>query len=255
VYAGAPPTVAALLATVARCAALAGLLRLLEMSDALATPAVTVALTLMALATLLAGHLLALLERDLVRLLAYSSIAQAGYLAVPLVAGGTLGLETAAVYALVHGAMVLLAFGVVTQLEADGDNGHRLEDCRGLMWRRPLPALLLATALVALAGLPPTLGFLGRYYLFAAAFEADLSLLLVALLVAGALGLYVHLRVIAVLLADGASDQPELGKGVAAQVWPVWLALGLLAGGLVALGLYPDPAIAWVRAFAAAPLP
>lgn len=254
VYTGAPPTVAALLATVARYAALAGLLRLLEASDAMTTPSVMAALTLVALATLLAGHLLALLERDLVRLLAYSSIAQAGYLLVPLVAGGTAGAEAAGVYAVAYGVMVLLAFGTVAQLEANSV-GRRLEDCAGLAWRRPLPALLLATALLALAGLPPTLGFVGRYYLFAVAFEADLSLLLVALLITGALGLYVHLRVIAVLLDDAAQGKSTEGGGVAAHGWPGWVMLCLLAGALVALGLYPDPVIAWVRAFAVAPMP
>lgn len=254
VYAGAPPAVTAFLATVPRCAALAGLLRLLQTSDALATPSVMAALTLMALATLLAGHLLALLERNLVRLLAYSSIAQAGYLLVPLVAGGAAGGEAAAVYALAYGVMALAAFGAVSQLEA-GSAGRRLEDCAGLAWRRPLLALLLATAMLALAGLPPTLGFIGRFYLFAAALEGDLSLLLVALLVASALGLYVHLRVIAVLFAHPAMGESERRAGTVAHAWPGWLVLCLLTGLILVPGLYPDPVIGWVRAFATAPMP
>lgn len=253
VYAGVRPPVAAFIATVARCAALAVLLRLLTTSDALATPSLTAALTLMALATMLAGNLLALLERDLVRLLAYSSIAHGGYLLVPLVAGGDTGAEAAAVYALTYGVTALTAFGVVTQLEA-GDSGHgrRLEDYRGLAWRRPLPALLLAAALLALAGLPPTLGFVGRFYLFTAAFEADLALLSIALLVASALGLYVYLRVVAVLFAEAASAEPERRAGTAAHTWPGRIVLGALLGLILVLGLYPDPVIAWVRAFALA---
>ncbi len=255
VYAGAPSAVAALLATVVRCAVLAVLLRLLAASDALATPSLSVALTLMALATMLVGNLLALLERDVVRLLAYSSIAHAGYLTTALVAGSAAGTEAVAVYALAHGAMMLIAFGVVTQRAAGGDDGRRLEDYRGLVWRRPLLALQFALALLALAGLPPTLGFVGRFHLFTAAFEAGLSLLLMGLLVASALGLYVYLRVIAVLFGEAATAESQRRTGVAAHTWPGRVVSGALLGLVLGFGLYPGPVIAWLRAFALVAVP
>ncbi len=142
---------------------------------------------------------------------------------------------------------------MVTRLEATtAVHGRRLEDYRGLAWRRPSAALLLAVSLLALAGLPPTLGFVGRFYVFATAFEAGLPLLSIGLLVASALGLYVYLRVIGVLFAEAATVEPERPTGALARIGPGGIALGAFLGLNIALGLYPAPVIAWVRAFALA---
>ncbi len=250
VYEGAPPPVTAFLATVSKGAAFAVVLRYLLAAEAHVVPSLLAALTLIGLATMLAGNLLALLQDDVKRILAYSSIAHMGYLLVPLAGGGDLGIETAGYYLAAYFVMNLAAFGVVTQVEiAAGEEGHDLARYRGLMWRHPVLAGVLAAALFALAGMPLTVGFVAKFYLFVAGVDAGLWLLLVALVVGSAIGLFYYLRVILYLVAlpDGESDVRVRPARTHVHAWPGHLALFVLVALLVVFGVYPAPIVSWVR--------
>jgi len=251
VYEGAPPPVTAFLATVSKGAVIALLLRYLLVTDAGFTPAAVTGLTLVGLATMLAGNLLALLQSDLKRLLAYSSMGHMGYLVLPLMAGGDLAVETIGYYLVAYFIMTLIAFGVVTLVEIEAeDTAHPLERYQGLMWRRPWLAASLASALFALAGMPLTVGFVAKFYLFVAGVDKGVWLLLAGLILGSAIGLFYYLRVIIRMVGPPA----QASSLTAAGDWPARATLMLLMVLLVLFGIYPTPIIAWVRMSAQAML-
>lgn len=239
VYEGAPAPVTAFLASVSKAAAAAWLLRLLETTDAWSLTTVSLTVAVLAAASMLVGNLLALAQENIKRLLAYSSVSHMGYLSVPLAAGGALAGEAVMFYAAAYVIMSLAAFGVVGVLSRDtpGQEVVHLSAYRGLFWRRPLVAGTLAVALVSLAGIPVTVGFVGKFYVFAAGVEAALWWLLAVLVASSAIGLYFYLRVLAVLFAASGAVAERHRDGLAGGLLAVLLAaivlLGLLPGALV----------------------
>ncbi|BCT67313.1 NADH-quinone oxidoreductase subunit N [Nitrosospira sp. NRS527] len=246
VYEGAPAPISAFIATVSKGAMLAMLLRYFVVADAHQSQSVVMALSLVAIVTILAGNLLALRQDNIKRILAYSSIAQLGYLLVGFLAFGAMAVEAVAYYLAAYFIMMLGAFGVVTVLsrgtpEQDSD---MLTDYAGLFWRRPWLAGVLTAMLLSLAGIPLTMGFIGKFYVLAAAIGESLWLLVIVLAVGSAIGLYYYLRIIAVMCAQG----PEAATGqMAAPKVKASLAesftLTVLALLLIWLGVYPDPLI------------
>lgn len=196
VYEGAPAPVTAFLATVSKGAVAAVVLRYLAAQPLTVT--LIEALTVIAVATMLIGNLLALLAENLKRLLAYSSIAHFGYLLVPLIVGGETAREAVLVYLVGYFVMTLGCFGVITMLSAshaDGEADH-LHDYRGLFWRRPYLTSVMTPMLLALAGIPLTVGFLAKFYVLAAGVDTQAWLLVAAVVAGSAIGLYYYLRVI-----------------------------------------------------------
>jgi len=245
VYEGAPPTVTAYLATVSKGAVFVLLLRYLNTGAAPA--ALTGVLAGLGVITMLAGNLLALQQRDLKRLLAYSSIAHMGYLLVPMVAGGALAAETFGYYLAAYFVMTLMAFGVVTVMETEtGERDHSLERYRGLAWQRPGLAGVLAVAMLGLAGMPLTAGFVAKFYLFVAGVDAQRWVLLAALVAGSAIGLFYYLRVIGQLLRqDAEAAAPRTGTFPLGHT-TLWALLVLL----VYLGVLPATLVQWVQASA-----
>jgi NADH-quinone oxidoreductase subunit N len=244
VYQGAPAPVSALVATVSKGGVVAVLLRLVSSAGGPLDSRLVLALGLVAAASMLAGSFLGLRQQDLKRLLGYSSIAQLGYLMVPLLAGGE-GAATAATFYLVAYAITMLAaFGVVTVLSTPGEDAGSLENYRGLFWRRPWLGGLLAAALFSLAGLPLTAGFIAKLSLVAAGVAASLWWLVAALVLSSAVALYYYLRVIVAML-----QQPELGAEPGRPLVPLGagLALALLGLGLLWLGVYPSPLLRTIQ--------
>lgn len=248
VYQGAPAPVAAYLATVAKGAVFAMLLRFLLHGGVLDTTILT-ALVLLAMLSMIVGNLLALRQQHLKRILAYSAIAHLGYLLVPVITLGpsdpALATETVLVYLGAYVVMSLVAFGSVAVLSEPGPAGEadELSHYRGLAWRRPVLAATLVVALLSLAGIPLTLGFVAKFYVFAAGVGAAAWLLLVALVVGSGLGLYYYLRVIFVMIRTEAEPAGTAGGGAPSGQWTL-CTLGAL---LVAFGVYPEPLIDVVR--------
>lgn len=242
VYEGAPAPITAFIATVSKGAMLAMLLRYFVAAEAHESQSITLALSLAAIVTILAGNLLALQQDNIKRILAYSSIAQFGYLLVGFLAFGGMAVEAVAYYLAAYFVTMLGAFGVVTALsrgvpERDSD---MLSDYAGLFWRRPWLAGVLTAMLLSLAGIPLTMGFIGKFYVLAAAVDASLWLLVIVLTVGSAIGLYYYLRIIAAMCAhdpNATSGQEAIVVASASPAESVTLAILTLL--LVWLGVYP----------------
>lgn len=240
VYQGSSPPVAALVASVSKIAVAALLLRLFIGSGTFAP--LDTALTVIAIASMLIGNLLALLQQDVVRLLAYSSIGHMGYLLVAILAGGRLAPEAASYYLIAYAVTMLGAFAVVTAQEQTGA-GQGSEAYCGLAWRRPYLAAAFILMLLSLAGMPLTLGFVGKFYLFAAGMEEGRWLLVASMVVGSGVGLYYYLRLVAQMLRAPAKPEEALARHRGLE----WLT-ALLCATVLLLGIIPGPLVAGIRA-------
>lgn len=238
VFQAAPAPVVAFIATASKGAILALMLRYAAVVALYQSGALVAALAVISVLSMLAGNLLALRQRSLRRLLAYSSIAHMGYLLVALIAGGTRGPEAAGFYLVVYFLATLCVFGVVV-LRAGG-KGHAddLEDFRALAWERPGLAAVMAIGMLSLAGIPITGGFLGKFYLLLAGASAGLYLLAAVLIAASVIGLFYYLRVVAGLFTSEAPGIHRSERGGTAGTVS-GLVLGLLTAALTFLGVYP----------------
>jgi NADH-quinone oxidoreductase subunit N len=240
VYQGAPSAVAGFLASVAKGAVVVVLLRLIVASGAHAQPTVVASLEILAILSMLGGNLLALLQKDVRRILAYSSIAHMGYLLVALVAAGDLALEAMSLYLVAYFISTLGAFGVLTLL---GDGERRVADMRGLFRRRPWLAVIFTLMLLSLAGIPLTAGFIGKFYLFAAGVDGALWAPVAVLAAGSVIGLFYYLRIILALYTPSAAQAPaRVEAGLAGASALVGLTLILIW-----LGTWPEPIIGLIR--------
>lgn len=252
VYEGAPAPVAAFVATVSKGAVFALLLRYLVVSGTYGSAPVLKLLGLVSVASMLAGNLLALLQDNVKRILAYSSIAHLGYLLVALPAGGSLAAEAATFYLVAYFVTTLGAFGVVAVCSGEDRDADAIDDYRGMFWRRPWLAGAFAAALFSLAGIPLTGGFLGKFYVVAAGVRSEAVVPVLVLVAGSAMGLYYYLRIIVAMCSrdpggDPASSRPD---GTPVPV-PAKLVLAGLTLLLVILGVFPSPWMQLIRAVVA----
>src|SRR5690242_5815277 len=202
VYDGAPAPVTAFMSVGTKAAALIAFARVFAIvfgpinSDWMP---VVWAITVL---TIVGGNVLALVQSNVKRLLAYSSIAHAGYLLIGIIAGGTIGLSAILFYLFCYAFLNLGAFGIVSVLERADNSGSSLSDIRGLWYRQPLLAGLLAFFMLSLAGFPPMAGFAAKYYIFFAALQSGHPELLVIGVLASVFGMYYYLRVIAAMFME-----------------------------------------------------
>jgi NADH-quinone oxidoreductase subunit N len=240
VYEGAPAPVTAFVATVSKGGMFALLLRYFHQSGAHSFSPVFLVISIIAVASMFAGNLLALLQNNVKRILAYSSIAHMGYLLVAFQIGGPMGGGAAAFYLVAYFVMTLGAFGVVTLLSERQRDADLLDDYRGLFWRRPALALVFTAMLLSLAGIPLTAGFLGKFYIVAAGASAGAWALILILVTTSAIGLFYYLRIVVVLYQQpAASDRAHEPVPLRAPAAAVVLAA--LTVILVWLGVYPMP--------------
>ena len=253
VYQGAPAPIAGYLATVSKAAVFAVLLRLAWSADLLDGGAPFAILAVMAVLSMIVGNLLALLQDSVKRILAYSSIAHAGYLMIGLLALAALAdrampVETSLMFLAGYVAMTLTAFAAVAALSPASRPGDadRVADYRGLFWRRPMLAAALAVALLSLAGIPLTAGFIAKFYLFAAGVEGALWGLIWALILGSAISIYYYLKVLFAMTERTEQDEPPAASALGTATAVV------LALAVVALGTYPTPLINAVQRIVAA---
>ena len=256
VYEGAPAPVSAFVATVSKGAVFALLLRYALVSGTTGSAPVAKVVGLIAVASMLAGNLLALLQNNVKRILAYSSIAHMGYLLVAFLAGGPLAGEAATFYLVAYFVTTLGAFGVVAVCSGDDRDAETIADYRGMFWRRPWLAGAFTIALFSLAGIPLTAGFLGKFHVVAAGVRSEAIAPVLVLAAGSAMGLYYYLRIIVAMYArepegDGASSRPD---GAPVSV-PGGIVLAVLTLLLVVLGAFPSPWIRLIRAAVASLLP
>ncbi len=239
VYEGAPTAVAALIATGSKAAAFAALLRVLIAMRAL-QPDWALVVWLIAALTMTVGNVVALAQQNLKRMLAYSSIAHAGYMLVGLAAGLEVGSAAVLYYLVVYSFATVGAFGVILLLERDGLEMVDLAGYGGLAARHPILALVLTVCLLSLIGLPPTAGFVGKFYLFGAAIRGGLVWLAVIAVLNSVVAAYYYLRLIVYMyMRDPETDglrvalTPAAGLALALAVWATFH-LGLLPGTVLA---------------------
>jgi NADH-quinone oxidoreductase subunit N len=244
VYQGGPAPVTAFIATTSKSAMVALLLRYFYLSGALQYPAVFVMVAIVAVASMCAGNLLALQQMNVKRILAYSSIAHFGYILVAFLAAGTMAIEAIGFYITAYTVTILAAFGIVTVLSRGDRDADDLEDYRGLFWRRPVMAAVFTAALLSLAGIPATMGFLGKFYVLAAGANAAAWPLIIVLVLTSVAGLFYYLRIVVALY----SASPERAQiPMPSRTGASILVLGLTIL-LIWFGVYPAPLLNLIRA-------
>ncbi len=235
VYSGAPVEVVTFIASMPKLAAVALLARVggTFMDFEVLAPA----LALLAVLSMTAGNLLALAQKELKRLLAYSAVSHAGYILLGVLAAEKGGLNAAMFYGAVYALMSLTAFLVAVQLVSKGKNDIPLTDLRGLWRRAPLLAVVFTIALVSLAGLPPTAGFTGKLLLLTAAWKAGWFWTVVFGVLNSLLGMFVYLNVIRVSLVDDQAGEASIVSGPLLQTTATILGFGILFLGVLPNGL------------------
>jgi NADH-quinone oxidoreductase subunit N len=245
VYQGASPPVTAFVATTSKTAMVALLLRYVYLSGTLQSEAIFLVFAIIAILSMCVGNFLALRQTNVKRILAYSSIAHFGYILVAVLAGSAMAIEAVAFYLVAYTVTMLAALGVVTVLSGSGQDAEDLEGYRGLFWRRPALALVFTGALFSLAGIPATMGFVGKFYVLASGANARAWPLILTLVVTSVAGLFYYLRIVGALYADpteSTAPQPEVSRSAA-------LVLAVLALVLIWLGVYPTPLLNLIRTF------
>lgn len=239
VYQGAPSFVTGYLATVSKGAVFAVVFRYAIEGNVLDSGNVQFALMLIACASMVIGNLLALLQTNLKRLLAFSSIAHMGYLIIALLlveSNSSLGYETVILYLVGYFLMTLAAFGVVSVLSTNQERElDTIESVSGLLWRQPNAGAVLIVSAISLAGIPLTIGFVAKFYVFAAGIDGSMWTLIGALVVGSAIGIYYYLRIVFTAIKKPPDefgtikDLPWTGLGI----------LTFLGVCMLVFGIYP----------------
>ena len=235
-YEGAPTTVTAYLSVASKAASIAFLLRIFMGPLASAREAWEPLLSVVAVLTMTVGNLAAVTQTNLKRLLAYSSISHAGYMLLGLIAGNETGIKGIEVYILVYAFMNLGAFIVIVALRRKNIIGEDIDDLAGLMQKSPGYAVLMLVFMLSLAGIPPTAGFLGKYYIFLSLIETRHYLLAVVATLYVAVAIYYYFRIVRSMFVGQLVEQAPL-----ATSFGVRLAVGVAGVMTLAIGIYPEP--------------
>jgi len=244
VYEGAPAPMTAFVATISKGAVFAVLLRIFTSINIHEHPALLLIMSIVAIASMFVGNLLALRQNNIKRILAYSSISHLGYLLVTLLASGPMAIAAAAFYLVAYFITTIGAFGVVSVVSNKDRDSDLMEDYQGLAWRRPWLSSVFSAMLFSLAGIPLTAGFVGKFYVVGAGAESSLWTLVVVLVINSAIGLFYYLRIIAALFERTEEQATETNIPVSRTGNAVLACLMVL---LTWLGVYPGPMIEIIK--------
>ncbi|MCF8303124.1 MAG: NADH-quinone oxidoreductase subunit N [Bacteroidales bacterium] len=247
VYQGSPVPVTGFIATVSKGGIFAVLFRFFAELNLYTFPNIMMLFMIIAIASMFTGNFLALLQKNVKRILAYSSIAHFGYLLIAFIAGKQLGLEAASFYLLAYFVTILGAFGIVSLIsdrEKDMDN---VTDYRGLFWRQPWLAVIFSGMLLSLAGIPLTAGFVGKFYIALAGVEAGELALVIILAVNSVIGLYYYLRIMVMMFSPVAGPEVAINKTLYRTSMSSLAILSLLFVALLWFGVFPQSVIDFIR--------
>lgn len=247
VYQGAPAPVTAFVATVSKAGMFSVWLRFFVMSDGYRYRSLVLLFTAIAVISMFTGNFLALMQTNVKRLLAYSSIAHMGYLFVAFISGGRLGVEAGTFYIAVYMLTSLGTFGIVSVLSTRERDADDIEEYRGLYWRHPWLATVFTAMLMSLAGIPLTAGFIGKFYLVSSGVSAAYWLPVIILVINSVISIYYYLRIVVVMYRpreDERFDATLAGYYISAGGG---LVLGVLLIGLIWLGVFPGQFIDLVK--------
>jgi NADH-quinone oxidoreductase subunit N len=241
VYEGAPTPVTAFMAVGPKAAGFAALVRILvQVFPNLAQDWSSI-LWLLAILTMTLGNVVAVLQTNVKRMLAYSAIAHAGYILVGIVPNSGTGFSAVLFYLVIYTVMNLVAFSVILSLSRKGDLHVHLDDYAGLGSKAPFAAAALSLALISLAGIPLTGGFMGKFYLFSAAVQKGFIGLTIIAVLNSVVSVYYYFRVLIYMYVK------EPGEGTAEPEpisWPVQAIIGIGVIVILFLGIHPDKILA-----------
>lgn len=235
VYEGAPTTVSGLMSTGGKAAAFSAFILVFSIPMSQHVQHFTSILAALAAGSMIVGNLFGLAQKNLKRMLAYSSIAHAGYMLIGIASGQPLGQQGILFYLVSYAFTNLGAFGVLSVLEKEAGKNLSYEDYAGLGTRKPIIAALLSMFMFSLTGIPPFAGFIGKYYLFASAVQSGLTWLAILGVMTSLISAYYYLRVVVFMYFHDASETSEIYVPRLALV-----SLVIAASGIVILGILPS---------------
>jgi NADH-quinone oxidoreductase subunit N len=236
VYEGAPTTITGFMSTGPKAAAFVALIRVFGITLAGSSTLWVDALTWLAMITMTVGNVVALKQTSLKRMLAYSSIAHAGYLMVGVIAGTKAAFAATGFYLVAYSFMNLGAFAVLILLNRQADGKYGYDDLKGMGFAHPLLGITMTVFMLSLTGIPPTAGFFGKLYVFSAAIQQGHIMLAIVGLLNSAVAAYYYLRVIVLLYMSKAE-----GGVAAADPLPYRAALVVSSLVILVIGLFPEP--------------
>jgi NADH-quinone oxidoreductase subunit N len=250
VYEGAPTSVTVFMAVASKAASFAAFLRVLLEAFGGIKPNWNLLILAICLITVALGNLVAIVQTSVKRMLAYSSIAHAGYALIGVVVAGwsteatvsAKGISSLMLYLAIYSFMTLGAFAMVAILRKGGLEGEEIEDFTGLAKRHKGGAFLMLIFMVSLAGIPPTAGFIGKFYLFMAAVNAGLAWLAIVGLVFAAISAFYYLRIVMVMYMREPSSEQEWHTRLVLSP-QISVVLGCAVAGVVLLGIFPGPLV------------
>ena len=233
VYQGAPAPVTAFIATASKGAVMAVLIRFFFIIRGFDNKYIFTVISGIAILSMFIGNLLAIRQHNIKRLLAYSSIANMGYIIIILLTGTDKGIQASVFYLVSYFITTIGAFGVISLLSTCRYEAEKIEDYRGLFWKRPWIALVFTLSMLSLAGIPVTAGFIAKFYIIFEGMKAGLMVLVFALIINSVIGLYYYLRVITTMF----SAAPESELPALSVIGNI--TISLIALSILILGVYP----------------
>jgi NADH-quinone oxidoreductase subunit N len=233
VYQGAPAPVSAYVATVSKGSVMAVLIRFFFNLKGFDNQYLFVSVSGIAILSMFVGNILAIRQKNIKRLLGYSSIANMGYLIIILLTGSTKGIQAAIFYLISYFITTIGAFGVISLLSTKDYEAENIADFKGLFWKRPWIAVVFTLSLLSLAGIPLTAGFIAKFYVIMEGMNAGLMVLVISMIINSVIGLYYYLRIITMLFStSGDTNLPELS--LIGNITLAFTAISVLL-----LGVYP----------------
>lgn len=233
VYQGAPTTVSAYIATVSKGGLLAVFIRFFFDIKGFDNHNFFIVISVIAILTMFVGNLLAIRQQNLKRILAYSSVANMGFLLIILLTGTNGGIQSAVFYLLSYFIATIGAFGVISLLSTPTHKAETIAAVKGLFWKRPWIAVAFTLSLLSLAGLPLTAGFIGKFYVILEGMKSGLMILVFAMIINSVIGLYYYIRVVTALFSP--ADETKLPAITRSGN----LALIIITLSILILGIYP----------------
>ncbi len=237
VYQGAPAPVSSYIATVSKGAVMAVFIRFFFNIRGFDNQSIFIVISGIAVLSMFVGNLLAIQQKNIKRLLAYSSIANMGYLIIILLTGSDKGIQAAIFYLITYFITTIGAFGVISLLSTKELEAENIEEYRGLFWKKPWIAIVMTFCLLSLAGIPITAGFIAKFYLILEGMKAGLWILIFSMIINSVIGLYYYLRVITSMFSVANENLlpsvSVLGKVTLAFVTISILVLGVYPGWLI----------------------
>lgn len=242
-YEGAPTVVTAFLAVGSKAASFAILLRLFVGPLASARPAWEPIVIVAAVLSMTVGNFAAVTQTNTKRLLAYSSINHAGYMLLGLIAGNATGIQGVLIYTLVYVFMTVGAFLVIAVLNRKNIAGEDINDLAGLMKKSPAHAIWMLIFLLSLSGIPPTAGFIGKYFIFLSLIESGRYVLAVIATLYAAISVYYYFRMVKSMFVQ----KPEIEMPALSTSFGTRFALGVAGVATMLIGVYPEPLVRFAQ--------